>query len=86
MEKQVYYRVHNIPPLAPINSQLNPVQAIQPYLCKIHFNSLGLSSGRFLSGFPTNTLYSLLFSPIRTTRSDHPIFLHFMTLLISGEE
>jgi hypothetical protein len=63
METKVYYRVHNSPPLVPINSQLNPVQAIQPYFGKIHFNSLGLSSGRFLSGFPTKTLYSFLFSP-----------------------
>ena len=82
METKVYYRVHNSPPQVPINSQLNPVQAIQPYFCKIHFNSLGLSSGRFLSGFLTKTLYSFLFSPIRATRSDHLISFDFMTLLI----
>jgi hypothetical protein len=80
---KVYYRVHNSPPLVPINSQLNPVQAFQPYLCKIRFNSLGLSSGHFLSGFPTKTPYSFLFSLIRATRSDHLTFLDFMTLLIN---
>jgi hypothetical protein len=63
MDTKVYYRVHNSPPPVPINTQLNPVQAIQPYFFKIHFNSLGLPSGRFLSGFPTKTLYSILFPP-----------------------
>ena len=36
---------------------------------------LGLPSGLFTSGFPTQTLYTPLLSPIRTTCPDHSIFL-----------
>jgi hypothetical protein len=52
---------------------LDPVHTIQSYLPKLYFNinhlRLDLPSGLFPSGFPTNILYTFLFSPIRATCS-----------------
>jgi hypothetical protein len=47
-------------------SQINPIHPIQSYSSKIHFNMstnlrLGLDSGVFPSGFPTNIPYAVLF-------------------------
>jgi hypothetical protein len=47
---------------------------------------LGLPSGLFPSGFATNNLHTLLFSPIRATCPAHLIFLDFLILIILGEE
>jgi hypothetical protein len=43
---------------------------------------LGLSSGIFLSGFPTNILYAFLFSPVRATCPAYLILLHLITLIV----
>ena len=47
---------------------------------------LGLPSGFFPSGFPTNILYTPLLSPIRATFPAHLILLSLITLTILGEE
>jgi hypothetical protein len=47
---------------------------------------LGLLNGISHSGFPTNNLYTFLFSPIRSTCPTHLILLNFRILIILGEE
>jgi hypothetical protein len=46
---------------------------------------LGLRSGLFSSGFPTNILYAFLVSPIRATCPAHLILLDSIILIMFGE-
>jgi hypothetical protein len=54
-------------------------------MLSIHLR-LGLPSSLLPSGFPTNDLYTLLFSPIRATCPAYLTFLDFIILNILGEE
>ena len=47
---------------------------------------LGLPSGLLPSGFPSKTLYTPFYSPIRATCPVHLILLDFITRTILGEE
>jgi hypothetical protein len=67
-ESKSYYHVYRIPSLVSFLSQIEPVNAI-PFFSprsililsfRLH---LGLRNGIFLSGFPINILYALLFFP-----------------------
>jgi hypothetical protein len=71
---------------------MNPILSIPSYLSKIHFNyvhthiRLGLPSGLFPSGFPTNILYAFLFSPIRATCPAHIILLDLINIWRGSDE
>jgi hypothetical protein len=54
-------------------------------MLSIHLR-LGLPSGLFPSDFPTNNLYTFLFSPIRATCPAHLVFLNLIILIVHGEE
>jgi hypothetical protein len=47
---------------------------------------LGLPSGHFLSGFPTNILYAFSLLPIHATCPAHLILFNLIILFIPGEE
>jgi hypothetical protein len=46
---------------------------------------LGIPSGLFHYGFPTNNLYAFLYTPIRATCIAHLIILNLIILIILGE-
>jgi hypothetical protein len=74
---KVHDHVHNRPPPVPILGQIDPVHTTPSYLSKILLIlstplHLGLPSGLFPSGIPTNILYVFLFSP--------PFVLHVLPI------
>jgi hypothetical protein len=88
MDPKVYYCVHKSPPLVSILSQVDPTHTIPSHpisLWSISILStylrLGLPSGLFPSGFPTNILYPFLFSSIRAKWPAHLILLDLIILL-----
>jgi len=70
-----------VPATCPILSQFDPVHTLTSQFLKILILSsnlrLGLPSGLFPSGFPTETLYTPLLSPIRATCPAYLILLGF---------
>jgi hypothetical protein len=62
---KVHYRVHKSPPQVPILSQIDPVHTTpfslsSTLILSTHLLCLGLPSGLFPSGFPSNITYALL--------------------------
>jgi hypothetical protein len=87
---KIHYRVHKIPPLVPILSQIDPVHTNPSHLrftliLSTHL-SLCLPRGILPSGFPINILCSFLFSPIYVTCPAHLILFNLIVLIILGEE
>jgi hypothetical protein len=69
---------------------IDPVHTTPSYLRSIlilyaHLH-LGLPSGLFPSGFPTNILHAFLFYPIHATCPAHLILLNLIILFTPGEE
>jgi hypothetical protein len=60
------------------SSPLHPILILSTHL------RLGLPSGFFPSGFPTNNLYAFLFSPISATWPTHLILFDLIILIILG--
>ena len=87
----VHYRTHKVRHLS--LSWASPIQSIYPHpTCWISILILSahlrlcLPSSLLPSRFPTRTLYTTLFPPIRATCPAHLILLHFITRTILGEQ
>jgi hypothetical protein len=69
---------HNSPPLAPTQSQINPVHKLPPYFFKINLClNQDLPNSFFPSGFPTKTFYVLLLSPTHAAFPAHIVLLWY---------
>ena len=71
---------------SPIQSIYSHPTSWRPILILSTHLRLGLPSGLFPSGFPTNTLYTPLYSSIHATCPAHLILLDFITRTILCEE
>ena len=88
---KAHYRTRKRPPPVSILGKPNAVHIPTSLLLEIHPNIIHPSTPRspqwlFPSGFPSNTLYTPLSSPIRATCPAHVILLDFITRTILGEE
>lgn len=77
--------IHNILRMVHILTKKNPVQNLSFYFFNINVNIIFTSSGLFPSNFPTNTLYTFHFSPIRARFLDYNTLYALMFLIIFGK-
>jgi hypothetical protein len=52
LKPKIHYRVHNSPPVVPVDSQMNPIHSLPSCFIKTHFNIIVLSKRSF---FPAST-------------------------------
>jgi hypothetical protein len=57
-----FYPVHKIPPLNPVENQLNQPHILTPYFFKIHLNIFSLSTPKFCKIFPYAPIISSSFT------------------------
>jgi hypothetical protein len=87
---KVHHRVHKSPPLVPILSQIDPVYTIPLryiLIMSAHLR-LGLPSGLFSSGFPTNILDAIVVPLISVTCPcpSHPLWLDLSNYIWRGAQ
>jgi len=77
--QEVHYRVHKIPPLDPILTQMDSLHTFPSYFSKFSSNILPSrprsSEWSLPSSFPTNISYEFLIYPMRATCTAHLILL-----------
>ena len=87
----IHYRLHKCPQTCPCPdpNQFCPCPhptSWRSFLILPSHRRLGLRSGLFPSGFPTQTLHTPLLFPIRATSPVHLSLLDLITIRISGQE
>jgi len=91
MEPEVSLPHLQVPAICPYSEPHQSSPCFQSQFLKFHLNIIlqlhsGLPSGLFPSSFPTKTLYTPLFSPIRATWPSHLILVSLITRIIFGEQ
>jgi hypothetical protein len=84
MEQNIQYCVGNSQSLDESNPHIQAYFLRYILILSSHVR-LGLPCGLFPSGFPVNTLYACIISPMRTTYCAHLVLFNSIVLEIFGE-